>query len=464
MASANAKHRSLNRHRIDVRKCRQPQAVTQFLDYIQTPPMIPWIFGVGQHAELVTQWLQTGAFQCFTPDRQLPRQRYLSDNTWHAIQVRKQLQTLHRFAHKHRQKLIVKKMLHSWSLAYRKKILGSQPAQVATDNAWVSAMTSAEQSLRQVTIWTLHLRRQLHPIARQWSRNDRLHSLENLVHQFHEASHTHDSHRIYKTLKPLLGQTHRRQFQGFRPIPAVKLDDGTLASDADTAVERWRSYFAEPETGFPITPSALQMLAQEQAIRYDRSDVVFDISSVPSLLDIESYILRARPNKAPGIDGLPADIYRLDVPAMARTLWPLIAKCSIRCTEPLRWRGGAIFPLPKTNSAGHSPEKYRSILLADFSSKVSHGILRGKLLPAFQTFRQPMQLGGVPGHSTDMLNLFVQSFAHMNRTQGVSSASVFLDIRQAFYRACRPLIVNRPTYEEDLAQFFLHQGWGPELS
>lgn len=450
------------RCRLDTRKIASKANRDQFLAYLRCPPYLSWSIGVGFHAEVLTEWLQTGAQACFAFDRQLPRQRYMSEATWSIVQLRKQLLQMHRNALLHMRRVRAKIFLCRWTTAYRRK----QFHQFASVSSPVCVQQLASEvlvSLRRLTLWTLHCRRQLHSQMRHMSKQDRIATATRLVENFQSAAATTDTNKLYRALKPLLGQACRRNQQFFRPIPAVKLESGALAKDHCEAAERWRSYFAKSEQGRLATVADLQHALHSASICYKPAELPFDLAAVPRLQDIEEYIMRAKKRKSPGIDGLPAEIYQIDPAAFAKLLWPVMAKSSIRCTEPLRWKGGEVCALPKTTAAGHVVDKYRSILLADFMSKIAHGLTRQKLLPNFLDFKHSMQAGGVPALSTDMLNLYVQSFAQYTRVNGLSSAALFVDIQQAFYTACRPLLVTHAIHEEELASLFSANGWTADM-
>ena len=103
-----------NRCRIDVRKCSDPESQQQFLAHLRNPPNIPWEVGIGEHAEILTQWLQDGAIQCFKPSKTQPRQKYLSDLTWNIVQTRKQLLQLMRNAEFHNSNLLLAMVFQVW--------------------------------------------------------------------------------------------------------------------------------------------------------------------------------------------------------------------------------------------------------------------------------------------------------------------------------------------------------------
>eukprot|EP00438_Fugacium_kawagutii_P016851 Skav219683 [mRNA] locus=scaffold817:72948:78818:+ [translate_table: standard] len=456
-------HQAPMKVRFDVRKCVQEEAKQKFRDFLCSLPPIPWHFGVGLHAELLTSWVQHGAQLCFPFDRQLPRQRYMSDNTWTIVRLRKSLLKIQQASDKQLSLCRYKKFfqLWKWQVLHGKLqgILRYGPVlglMLRTHSQqWLHVCEQVILQCRSVYRWSFVHRRRLHYLARKMSRQDRVDQATNLAKQFHEAAGTKDSKAIYAALRPLLGQTFRKGFQGFKPLPAVQRGDGFLAQDHGEAQEVWRSHFAQQEHGCLVTVSQLQELAQLQAPRYSDADLIFDMSLVPRLSDIEHYILKAKRNKCPGSDGLPSEIYQLDPTVFAKLLHPLFSKCTIRCTEPLRWKGGDICALPKVHQPAHQVEQFRSILLADFSSKIYHGLIRKQLLPSFAQYRHAMQAGGVPGLSTDMLNLYVQAFAQFCKHRNRSSASLFVDIKQAFYRTVRPLLIFRQHItEHELASFF----------
>ena len=261
----------------------------------------------------------------------------------------------------------------------------------------------------------------------------------------------------------MLGQADRKSIHRFRPVPAVRLDDGLLAPTAEAATERWRAHFAKSELGIAVSCPQLQELARVEFRVYPPGSFDLDLSSIPTLTEVEQYIRRAKKHKAPGRDFLFAEIYQLDAPCFSRILWPLLAKCTVRCSEPLQWKGGEVFSLPKTSAVSFDVDKFRSILLADFSSKVRHGIVRSKLLPHFLDFKEPMQAGGIPKLCPDFLTLYVQSYAFWTRTQNLSCAFLYVDIKQAFYKACRALLTKRPLSDAQIVQVFHDNGWGAEL-
>ena len=399
MAVAKSKRQHLEHVRIDANTCKDKGAQQQFIQYLSTPPTIPWEVGVGLHAELVTSWLQQGAQQCFRRTKQQPRQRYMSELTWQIVQLRKQLRKMMMRAEAHVRLIVLRKFFGAWTFAQHNKISQHDTCSVAPMHETTSCQQARNlrhlaHQCRCVFAWTFFHRNHLHAAARQASRQDRITVSQEIIDQFLTAARGTDTKTLYRSLQPLLGQTHRRKLSMFRPVPAVRLADNTLANDPTAAAHRWQSHFAEAKQGNTASVQQLQELARLEAPCYKREQLPFDFSSLPSLQDIETYIHKARKGKSPGVDGLPSEVYKVAPSAMAHILWPAMAKAAIRCSEPLRWRGGEICALAKVPHAGHQVEHFRSILLADFSSKIYHGIARQKLLPSIQQYRLNLQAGG----------------------------------------------------------------------
>ena len=78
-----------------------------------------------------------------------------------------------------------------------------------------------------------------------------------------------------------------------------------------------------------------------------------------------------------------------------------------------RWRNSSLAQIRHTSTC---LDNFRSTL-ADFSLKISYGLVRQRILPALETYKVSMQAGGVPGAGTDMVHLFVQSFSQQAKYQ-----------------------------------------------
>ena len=68
-------------------------------------------------------------------------------------------------------------------------------------------------------------------------------------------------------------------------------------------------------------------------------------------------------SKAPGLDGIGAEIWQCNTALVAKKVYPLVLKAAIRKQHIVEWTGGWIFPLHKGKTAPSQMAGYRAILL-----------------------------------------------------------------------------------------------------
>ena len=128
---------------------------------------------------------------------------------------------------------------------------------LGTARVFVAALLCAESLSPAVTVGTLRdtrnlLRRSLRADKRQW--------IADLARQAVSCP-TRD---IVTRLRPLL-QPKKRQQSFSRGLPAVRLEDGTLAVTDTQALDRWVRHFASNEGGTRCEPLDLEQAARASA-------------------------------------------------------------------------------------------------------------------------------------------------------------------------------------------------------
>ena len=78
-----------------------------------------------------------------------------------------------------------------------------------------------------------------------------------------------------------------------------------------------------------------------------------DVNCFIKLIDLESKVLDANPNKAVGPDALPPDIHSIAPTEVVRILMPIALKCCGLISEPFQWAGGTYKDL--FNKVGKHP-------------------------------------------------------------------------------------------------------------
>ena len=241
-------------------------------------------------------------------------------------------------------------------------------------------------------------------------------------------------------------------------MPAVCLEDGTLASSGQEASNRWVRHFAANEGGQRAT---LEEAVQQFAVR-PRQAEAFDIElgEVPSRLDVEKAMLNVVCGKAAGPDSLPPELVRYGSGPLSVALYSLFLKFSLRLDEVLLWKGGTLCRAWKGKQAPDKCSSYRALLVSSTCGKVVHSALRSCFLEPMRRASPPFQVGGLPRFPVTFASHMLRLF--MSWQRGRSFFVLFLDLREAFYRVARHLISSPTPSHEEVAWAFRHLDLPPD--
>ena len=141
-------------------------------------------------------------------------------------------------------------------------------------------------------------------------------------------------------------------------------------------------------------------------------------------------------------------------------------------------------PVPKKPQKPMDASNARGILLSSTTGKVYAKLLRHLTVPCIQRAAHPTQLGGFPGQMLETaIHTAFQRATHFKK-RGISSATVFVDMRAAFYRALPEYVlghihsdearralftadtfqVSQAEYDSRIHQTILEQGAPPWLA
>ena len=228
------------------------------------------------------------------------------------------------------------------------------------------------------------------------------------------------------------------------PFPVVELEDGSVAGDHDQAQARWVRHFSSLEDGGPTTPTALVSACRARQADRDLSDLSLDHKVVPTRALLEDCLRRSPTGRAQGNDQIPADLLHLQANSLSLPLFQVALKASFRLAEPIQWKGGSLFAIWKRKGSMSQCESFRGILVSSATGKAFHSALRRKAAPSLDVAAGSLQIGGRPGFPVQLANHTVRAFQSYCIQQGLSCAIVFLDLKEAFHRVARPLLVGGP--------------------
>ena len=95
-------------------------------------------------------------------------------------------------------------------------------------------------------------------------------------------------------------------------------------------------------------------------------------------MGVRRAIRRLKSGKAPGVDGITAELLKGVNEEFIQALWQVFAKCFEREEIPEEWARGVIVPIPK-NQEVKKIENYRGITLLSIVGKAFVSILNERL-------------------------------------------------------------------------------------
>ena len=385
-------------------------------------PDVGWEVDVHTHYELLASHFRSRLQSAFPQRRRGRNNGFLSDHTWtirsRRICLRKQAQ-LHRYRSAHFDVLV------SFKAWYWGRTLDSAIP--------ICAFLLSAQEVRTGSI--VQALRDTHKSLRASIRKDKA----ALIHSAAVLAAEGGVKNVMQRLRPLLGPP-KRLCRDRAPLPGVKLADGSVAPTSDANLDRWVEHFSAIEGGFRLPRE--QLAAMCVARQMSRSAEHFELGpgDLPSLSRVEAVARNTAVSKAMGVDCIPGELAHCAPAELSRAVYPLLLKIWLRNAEPLHFKGGTQHSVWKRKGPQDQCDGFRAILVTSVIGKLNHALLRQSCIDAMAASGSALQIGGLPKFPVIFGSLVVRLFQ--------ASASqecyglIFLDLREAFYRVVRPLLVN----------------------
>ena len=154
------------------------------------------------------------------------------------------------------------------------------------------------------------------------------------------------------------------------------------------------------------------------------------LTDLPSRQEVERAGHRQKKGRAPGVDGVPAEVVHRALPYTSDVLTMLFLKAWILGAEPVQFKGGLMHSIAKKSGAT-TASGMRGIVLLDSAGKLYHSILRSRMIQSIPSL--PSQLGGYRGQQTLFATQLLRSHCVVTSRRHLSTATVFVDVRSAFH-------------------------------
>ena len=222
--------------------------------------------------------------------------------------------------------------------------------------------------------------------------------------------------------------------------PQPKMSDTLLAADGSSQITepkgiigRWKDYFVELlNVEATVDDSVLNELPPYPVHSH------MDVS--PSIEEVKLAIEKSKCNKSPGIDGIPAEIYKFGGPKLTERLHRLIGDCWQQRTLPQDFKDVLIIPIYKNKGDHKDCGNYRGISLLSIAGKIMGKVIQSRLSEIAESVLTESQCGFRQNRSTIDMVFSLRQIQEKAIEQRRELYMVFVDFRKAFDTVDRRLL------------------------
>eukprot|EP00435_Cladocopium_sp_Y103_P042136 s1102_g11.t1 len=409
-------------------------------------PQVAWTMDVNDHWDQVRDHLQHTAVARFPCPKRQQRQLYFSPEAWQKLCDRKDLRQQYRQLQRCQTWTLLRATWHAWKDHVQEKpatgywrlqrfVLQQQEA------CLYEARLKLDKEFRNLKSksWKIWVRQQL---------EDKL-----------QAATKASAADLFKILKPkqMIAKASGRLIKA---LPGYSDDSGVPRRGRDEVAIAWQAQFGQIEHAEEVS---LEELLQRSKPQHQRPRTSEDLAFIPTLYDLEAAIRSLQESKAVGVDGVGPEVFNGNPAIAAQRLFPLIAKGAMRGQAVVEWCGGWLLPLWKKRGNPRDMKGYRAIMLEPVIARAASKSWRGQLLKGLVAVAQPMQWGGRQGLSTEALHLHMQMWRRNARQQQLAQATIFVDIRAAFYSVVKRIVAGSASGMQALTVVFEKMQLPPEM-
>ena len=227
-----------------------------------------------------------------------------------------------------------------------------------------------------------------------------------------------------------------RKYKAPMPSPCLLDSNGCQVSDRAQTLRMLGDHFGSAEHSRCTTLD--QIRAASQALPHEG----IDVHDLPSLSDVAAAFARLAPLKAPGLAGIPGELYSSAPLHAAQAHLPLILKIAARNQTPLLWKGGHAVAIVKPGKNPSSLAGWRSIMLMESASKAWSQALRAPIAKALEAWLPSCTGGALKRRPVELPMQAVQAHVALLKREGSSGAVLFVDGKSPFYATMRELIAR----------------------
>ena len=243
---------------------------------------------------------------------------------------------------------------------------------------------------------------------------------EDLACNIQAAADANDSKRLYQLMRRAVGP------KSSTSAPLLSKDSSTLFTKSTEIASRWTEHFSELlNRASEVDETVIDTIQQRP--------IIGSLNSMPSIDEVTTSIGKLNLGRAPGKDGICAEILRFGGTYIIRTLHELICAVWRDGAMPKDWKDAIILPLYKGKGARTICGSYRGIALLSAAGKVLANILLARLTGCLvNDILSESQCGFRSGRGTMDMIFTARQLQEKCYEQNMDLVQVFIDLTKAF--------------------------------
>lgn len=234
-----------------------------------------------------------------------------------------------------------------------------------------------------------------------------------------ESADKHDIKSFFQNLKGVFGPKR----DGISPLEST---DGNLLTDRKDILKRWAQHFENvlnrPST---IDNSVIDNIPQRP--------VIHELSANPSISEVKSAIKQLSNGKAPGEDGIPAEIFKCGSNLLISKLTDLINLIWSQGSVPQQFKDAIITHLYKHKGRKCECDNHRGISLLSVAGKILARVILNRMNTKLVSSVYPeSQCGFRSGRGTVDMVFSLRQLQEKAREHDKELYVVFVDLTKAF--------------------------------
>jgi endonuclease/exonuclease/phosphatase family metal-dependent hydrolase len=210
------------------------------------------------------------------------------------------------------------------------------------------------------------------------------------------------------------------------PVSGTILDKNDQAITEKTQLlGRWCEYFSELLNHNSPLQAIVQPTAPTQMIPYNINE------EPPTIEEINRAVKQLKSGRAPGSDGLPPDLFKINNPALIADLHDLYSMIWKDESIPADWQTAIVLPLHKKGDKKRC-NNYRGISLLNIAYKLMEKIMLNRLLPNRDRNTRENQAGFRPGRGCIDQIFTLRQILELRHEFRQPTVVAFLDFTAAF--------------------------------